>query len=103
MLALTQRFIPVAKRDAIGRIGCIARAISAIASSAQVAPSTSVKRKIQPLGLEPAPEFLDDAGLSHAPLPGQQHVVAVADLLFQYPQLAIAIEKVAAAYPTAGG
>ena len=93
----------MAKRDAIERIGCIARAISAIVSSAQAAPSTSVKRKIQPLASSRRPSSWTTLVFPHAPLPGQQNVVAVADLRFQYLQLAIAIEKVATAYPTASG
>ena len=44
----TKRFIVLPKRDMIGRTGCTACAISAMASSAQVAPSTSAKRKTQP-------------------------------------------------------
>ena len=66
--------------------------------------SFNIGEEVDPaFGLEPPPEFLDNTGLSHAPLSGQQNVIAVSDLRFQYLQLAITIEKVAAAYPTAGG
>ena len=52
--------------------------------------------------LKPLPELSGNTSLPHAPLSGQQHVVAVADPRLQYPQLALAIEKVVAAYPAAG-
>ena len=52
-------------------------------------------------GLEPSPKLSGNTGLSHAPLSGQQYVVAVPDPPFQYLQLGIAIEKVVAAYPAA--
>ena len=51
--------------------------------------------------LEPAPEFLDDAGLSHAPLAGQQYVVAVANALLQDPKFSAAVEEIIAAHPAA--
>ena len=55
------------------------------------------------IGFKPVPEFSDNAGLAHTPLTGQQHMVAVTYLRFQYLQLAVAIEKVVADYPAACG
>ena len=53
--------------------------------------------------LEPSTELPDDAGLAHAPLAGQQDVIAIPDEVSQYPQFGLAIEEVVAAHPAAGG
>ena len=43
------------------------------------------EEKYPALSLELAAEFSNDTGLSHAPLPGQQHMVAILDQPFQPP------------------
>ena len=55
------------------------------------------------IGFEPLPEFPGDAGLSHAPLSSQEGVVAIANPRFEYLQFGLAIEKIVAADPAAGG
>ena len=62
-----------------------------------------IREKERPsLGLKSVPEFLGDAGLSHAPLSGEQDVVAAANPRFEHLQLGFAVEKIIASHPTAG-
>ena len=53
--------------------------------------------------LEPAPEFAENAGLPHATLAGQQHMIPIPNTGFEYSQLGFAVEEVVTAYPAAGG
>lgn len=47
------------------------------------------EKELPTLELETSAQFLGHAGLAHAPLAGQQYVVAVAGLHFQHLQLCI--------------
>ena len=60
------------------------------------------ENKIPALSRKPPPKFPDDAGLPHATLSGQQHVVLVADQISQCLQLGFTIEEIAAAHPATG-
>lgn len=52
---------------------------------------------------EPSAKFPEDAGLAHATLSAQEHVVAVVNSWLQYPQLWLAVEEVVATHPMSGG
>ena len=57
------------------------------------------KEEYPSFGFQPAAEFMGNTGLAHAPLTGQQYVVALADSRFQYLQLGFVVEKVGAIHP----
>ena len=61
------------------------------------------KKEYPAVRFEPAPQFAEDAGLPHAPLPGQQHMIPVPNARFEYSQIGFAVEEVVTAYPAAGG
>ncbi len=61
------------------------------------------KEKDPVLALEPSTEFLRDAGLAHASLSRQQHVIAVTNPCLQDPQFAVSTEEVIAGHPAASG
>ena len=66
--------------------------------------SLDIDKKENPaVRFEPAPQFAEDAGLPHAPLPGQQHMIPVPNARFEYSQLGFAVEEVVTAYPATGG
>ena len=70
----------------------------------RVACSLYIGKEEDPsIGFKPPPEFLGDAGLAHAPLSSQESVVAIANPRLEYLQFGLAIEKIVAADPAAGG
>ena len=90
-------------RDTIDRTGCAARAMSAITSSGQVASSMSVNSVIHPPdSVSRRPSSRAMLVFPHAPLPRQQHVIAVADALLQDMKFRITVEEVGTAYPAPG-
>ena len=55
------------------------------------------------LPLQPPPQFLQNAGLSHSALAGHHDVIPVPDTGFEHSQFAIPVEEVVAADPAACG
>ena len=53
------------------------------------------------LGFQSSAEFAGEAGLPHAALAGEQHMVEVADTGLQRLQFLLAVEEVVAAHPAA--
>ena len=54
------------------------------------------------VSLQASAEFLQEAGLAHAPLPGHQQVIPVANQSVNHAQFAVTVEEVIAADPAAG-
>ncbi len=84
------------KREMIGQIGYAAFAMSAIASSAQVAASTSANRNSQRSSSSRRPSSTGVV-FSHVSLPGKWHMVVISNMRFENMQIFFTIEKVISA------
>ena len=61
------------------------------------------EEKCPVFGLKSASKLSDDACLSHAPLAGQEYVIAIFNQPFQDSQIRFAVEEVVTAYPATRG